>query len=156
MMMKTVRTFTLLLALTTPLSGCILAVAGAAGAGAGYYVSQDEREVSTIADDVAITTSIKTKLFRQSELNAFKIDVDTYDGIVTLYGSVPTRNEEQIAINLARNTEGTHSVISRLTIASEHGPTKRLIRADELNRPQTGHEEMPDELPNSGKHYPID
>lgn len=72
-----------------------------------------------IADATAnarITAEIKTKLIRDSGLSAFKIDVSTTDGVVTLSGTVSSYDEISKAIQLALQTDGVHQVISTIQV----------------------------------------
>lgn len=96
-------------------SGCApLVVAG--GAATGYYVGKDERSFKGIMDDTSITASINAKYFADKKVSALNINVDTRDGIVTLYGSVPSLATEDQAILLASQANGVKKIISKLTI----------------------------------------
>jgi hyperosmotically inducible protein len=97
------------------LSGCALALLGGAGAG-GYYVGKDERTAGTIVDDATITGAIKSKMVTDGTVRALDFNVDTYRGVVTLYGSVPSYAEAQKAVTLAQSVEGVRSVISKITV----------------------------------------
>ena len=73
----------------------------------------------TISDATAnarTTAAIKAKLVQDSGLSAFKIDVDTTDGVVTLSGAVSSHEEISKAIELALETEGVHKVVSTLQV----------------------------------------
>ena len=65
------------------------------------------------------TAAIKSKLVQDSGLSAFKIDVDTTDGVVTLSGAVKSHEQISKAIELALETEGVHKVVSTLQVKSE-------------------------------------
>ena len=72
-----------------------------------------------IADATAnarTTTAIKSKLVQDSGLAAFKIDVDTTDGVVTLSGTVSTYDEIARAMNIAWDTDGVSKVVSTLQV----------------------------------------
>ena len=72
-----------------------------------------------IADATAnarITTAIKSKLVQGSGLAAFKIDVDTTDGVVTLSGNVSSHDEIAKVMDLALETEGVCKVVSTLQV----------------------------------------
>jgi len=66
--------------------------------------------------NVRTTATIKSKLVEDSGLSAFKIDVDTTDGVVTLSGAVNSYEEIDKAIRLALETEGVHKVVSTLQV----------------------------------------
>jgi hypothetical protein len=86
----------------------------------GQVIREKTRQAGTaIADATAnatTTASIKSKLVQDSGLSAFKIDVDTTDGVVTLSGTVKSHDEIARAIDLAFQTEGVRKVISTLQI----------------------------------------
>jgi osmotically-inducible protein OsmY len=72
-----------------------------------------------IADATAnarTTAAIKAKLIKESSLSAFKIDVDTTDGVVTLSGTVSSYDEIAKAMSIAWETEGVHKVVSTLQV----------------------------------------
>lgn len=113
------KRFSYLLILLLPfcfgVSGCApLLVAG--GAGAGYYVGKDERSFKVIMDDTSITAAINAKYIADNRVSALNINVDTRDGIVTLYGSVPSLETEDQAILLASQANGVKKIISKLTV----------------------------------------
>jgi len=76
----------------------------------------------TISDTTAnarTTAAIKTKLVQDAGLSAFKIDVDTADGVVTLSGTVNSHEEIARAMNLALETEGVQKAISTLQVKAK-------------------------------------
>jgi|GEM_PF-838834 len=100
-------------------NGCIpLALGGAAFS--GYYVGHDPRTAVQIADDATITATVKTKYIRDDSISALDINVDSYDGIVTLYGTLPDRDAERRAIELAQETGGVRRVVSKITVSSDY------------------------------------
>ena len=58
------------------------------------------------------------ELVGDSGLSAFKIDVDTSDGVVTLSGTVSSYAEIEKAMNFAWETDGVHKVVSTLQVKS--------------------------------------
>jgi hypothetical protein len=86
----------------------------------GRVIREKTRQAGTaIADATAnakTTATIKSKLLQDSGLSAFKIDVDTTDGVVTLSGTVKSHDEIARAIDLSFQTEGVRKVISTLQI----------------------------------------
>ena len=100
------------------MQGCTALVVGGAGAG-GYYVGKDKRKFSTIMDDAAITTSINSKLLAAKGVSTFDIDVDTYNGVVTLSGHVPSRKIKYKVIKLSKKVAGVKKVISKLKIKKD-------------------------------------
>lgn len=75
-----------------------------------------DRTAGTVIDDAGITAGIKARYVDDRQVNAWDINVDTYDGVVTLYGSVPTKAAEQRAIDIARSVQGVRKVVSQITI----------------------------------------
>ncbi|MFQ5508085.1 MAG: BON domain-containing protein [Leptospirillia bacterium] len=95
------------------LSGCPAAlVVGGVG---GYAVASDERSVGRQASDALITSRVKARLLADERVHAFRIDVDTLEGVVTLSGKLSSADEAARAAKIARETEGVLKVISRLT-----------------------------------------
>lgn len=105
----------LLLGLGAAPSGCFWLAVGGAGA-VGYEVAKDDRSIGTKVDDASITSGIKTKFIKDSEIHAFDINVDTYQGVVTLYGNVPSGNAQSRAVALARSVKGVKGVQSKLVV----------------------------------------
>src|SRR6266511_228037 len=79
--------------------------------------------------DPGITTAVKTKLAADDTVKAYKIDVDTKGGIVTLSGSVDTAEAKTKAVEVARNTKGVVSVTDQLTVAPPPVPTSGVSEA---------------------------
>jgi hyperosmotically inducible periplasmic protein len=67
--------------------------------------------------DVGITTAVKSKLAADDSVKAYKIDVDTKEGVVTLTGEVPSQAAKETAVKIARSTDGVASVVDNLTIS---------------------------------------
>lgn len=80
------------------------------------------RTAGQSVDDVTITSEIKAKLVKDARLGAVKIDVDSYQGNVTLAGQVPSKEAEQRAVQIAKETGGVKSVRSNLLIAGQTTP----------------------------------
>jgi len=104
-----------LLCATTLCPGCFWLAVGGAGV-AGYEVAKDDRSIGTKVDDASITSGVKTKLIKDAEIDAFDINVDTYEGVVTLHGNVPSGSARDRAVQLARSVKGVKKVRSELVI----------------------------------------
>jgi osmotically-inducible protein OsmY len=89
----------------------------------GRVIREKARQAGdTIADATAnarTTAAIKAKLVQDTGLSAFKIDVDTTSGVVTLSGSVASHEEIARAMKLALETEGVNKVISTLQVQAK-------------------------------------
>jgi osmotically-inducible protein OsmY len=69
-----------------------------------------------VMTDAAVTSAVKTKFLADTAVSGLKIDVDTRDGMVTLAGMVPTKAEADLAVAIARDTNGVKSVTNNLRI----------------------------------------
>ena len=97
------------------LSGCTaLAVGGAAAA--GYQLGKDERPPSVVASDSAITTKIKGKYVADSIVSVFNISVRTWEGTVTLSGTVGSYLAREQAEALAKETSGVTAVNNQIIV----------------------------------------
>lgn len=89
----------------------------------GRVIREKSRQAgAALADATAnarTTGAIKAKLIEDTGLSAFKIDVDTTDGVVTLSGTVSTPEEIAKAMELAWDTEGVHKVVSTLQVKAK-------------------------------------
>lgn len=104
-----------LLCAATMGSGCFWLAVGGAGA-AGYEIGKDDRSVGTKFDDASITSAVKAKFIKDAEIDAVDINVDTYEGVVTLHGNVPSAAARNRAVQLARSVKGVKNVRSELVI----------------------------------------
>jgi hyperosmotically inducible periplasmic protein len=67
-------------------------------------------------DDGILTSKVKAKLAADPDINPFKIDVDTQDGVVSLRGRVEEASDKTVAGRLARETQGVKSVHNEITV----------------------------------------
>jgi hyperosmotically inducible periplasmic protein len=75
-------------------------------------------DVAKVVSDVAITASVKTNLAKDPELSALRINVDTKNGHVSLYGSAPNEAARQRAQTIAMAANGVTGVDNKLAIES--------------------------------------
>lgn len=97
------------------LSGCTALVVGGAAVG-GYQVGKDERTASVVASDSAITSKIKAKYLADSTVSVFNISVRTYEGRVTLSGTVGSFVARDQALHLAKSTTGVITVTNQIVV----------------------------------------
>jgi hyperosmotically inducible protein len=109
------------------LAGCVPALIGGAAVG-GYYLGKDDRSPTQIAADSSITAKIKSKFVGDKYVDAFDINVDTYDGDVTLHGDVTNTIAREQAGKLASQVEGVKSVDNRIRVLK---PVKEEAAANE-------------------------
>lgn len=80
---------------------------------------EEYSEAKGSLSNARITSEVKLKFAADDTVKALNIDVDTNNGVVTLNGTVNSKNELQQAIRLAKSVDGVKQVKSNLTI-SQH------------------------------------
>ena len=90
------------------------------------------RGIGTAAHDMWITSDTKMRLLADSRTPATAIDVDTRDGVVTLWGSVPTAAAKTAAEENARKVSGVRRVVNQLQVVPESAKQTVKARDDEL------------------------
>jgi osmotically-inducible protein OsmY len=106
--MKKLSFFVALTALPV-LSGCIAAAVGTAATG-GYFAATDNRPVGVIATDARIVSEIKFKILGDNRVSVLHVDVGSYEGVVTLTGSVPNEEARRVVIDIARSIRGVRRI----------------------------------------------
>ena len=79
----------------------------------------EERTGWDAIEDGSITMRIKTAFLFSGHLNPFHINVDTRDGVVTLYGVVPSDIHRDLAGEIAKNAKRVKLVRTELQIAPD-------------------------------------
>ena len=74
------------------------------------------RTAGQTIDDSTITTKINLKIIEDPELKYLKINVDTFQGHVTLTGTVPSKEAADRLVRTARSVEGVRDVKTNLII----------------------------------------
>ena len=72
--------------------------------------------IKTDISDSAITTSIKSEIGLNPNVNTFGIHIKTEEGVVTLSGRVEDETQKVLAEQIARDTRGVTEVVNNLTI----------------------------------------
>jgi len=75
------------------------------------------KTVTASMDDTAISARVRTALLNEPNLAAQNIDVQTTQHVVTLVGTVPTAEQRDRAVAVARSSTGVADVHSELRIA---------------------------------------
>jgi hyperosmotically inducible protein len=89
--------------------------------------------MSTMGD--AWTTSlVKMRLLANSETPAMDINVDTRNGVVTLFGIVPTESAKNAATTEARKVDGVKEVRNDLQVVAKPQQAAVEVKDDELSR----------------------
>jgi hyperosmotically inducible protein len=70
----------------------------------------EEDGLARALNDAWITTVVKTRLLRNEEVPGLDVDVDARDGVVTLFGMVPTESAQAAAQLEVMRTGGVHRV----------------------------------------------
>lgn len=87
---------------------------------AGEVVAEKTERVaertSAAVSDAVITTKVKTDIFREPELKAMAIHVETEKGVVMLSGFVDSKADAEKAVRLAKGVEGVTQVKSAIKV----------------------------------------
>ncbi len=67
-------------------------------------------------DDHQISVAVKTALLNDLLMGEEPLDVDTLEGVVTLSGTVQSKEQEARAMELARSVKGVRDVKSAITM----------------------------------------
>jgi len=97
------------------LTACVPALIGGAAAG-GYFLGKDDRSAEQIAKDGAITARVKSRFIGDKYVDAFDINVDTYEGVVTLKGEVNNNIAREQAGKIAAAVDGVASVDNQIRV----------------------------------------
>lgn len=73
---------------------------------------------SGTTDDATISTRVKIALLGDPQTQLLRLDVRTFQGVVTLSGTVPSAAVEQRAMAIARTIKGVKAVKSEITVAA--------------------------------------
>ena len=90
-----------------------------AATGCQTYREGEGRTAGQITDDLAIQTSVKSRLLADQEVSSLRIQTEVYKGVVTLHGRVPDESGRRHAIEVAQQVRGVVRVEDRLTIVPE-------------------------------------
>jgi len=81
-------------------------------------VVSDRETLGEYVDDTGVTAKVKTAILNDSVLAPFQIHVETFQGTVQLNGFVETSQQAIKAEQLARKTQGVHTVKNSLIVRS--------------------------------------
>jgi hyperosmotically inducible protein len=77
-----------------------------------------QRTAGAIMSDLWITSATKMKLAMDSRTPATEINVDSRNGVVTLFGMVPSRESKSAAAEIARDVSGVKRVENQIEVVS--------------------------------------
>jgi hyperosmotically inducible protein len=104
----------ILAAVFASLYGCASAVSGGYGQGGR---SDDGRSYAEARADNQITAAVNTLLVKDKRIRAMDIQVSTFNGVVSLDGSVPDHSAAAVAQSLAASIEGVRWVDNNLQVS---------------------------------------
>ena len=91
-------------------------------------------EAKNSSSDAWITTKVKVGLLAEpGGLSPMKINVDTRDGVVTLFGTVETENDKRAAEKHARTISGVKGVHNELQVVPDVAANRVEARDDQLH-----------------------
>lgn len=83
-------------------------------------VSKEKSEqVAHSVNDIAITAAVKADLAKDKDLSALRINVDTKNGHVSLFGSAPSEAAKERATAIASAEKGVTGVDNKLAIETK-------------------------------------
>lgn len=74
------------------------------------------RSFGQVIDDAVITNKLKVKFLKDKQVKGFKINIDTWKGIVSLRGRVDSQGQINRAIEMSEQQTGVREVKSYLVI----------------------------------------
>jgi len=92
------------------------------------------RGVGDSASDLRITSATKMRLIADSSTPALDINVDTRDGVVTLFGMVPSASSKRAAEDDARKVSGVKRVVNELQVVPNSARKTVEAKDDEVER----------------------
>jgi osmotically-inducible protein OsmY len=80
---------------------------------------EPKRSLGTWYDDSTTTTVIKSKYLWNGEVDGLDINVDTYEGVVTLQGDAESSAHVNLAVQIAENTQGVRQVVNKIVVVKQ-------------------------------------
>ena len=88
----------------------------AGAADASRTVKDKTADVAQSVNDATITAAVNADLAKDPDLSTLRINVDTHDGRVALYGSAPNDAAKMRAEKLAMSEKGVVAVDNKLAV----------------------------------------
>lgn len=92
----------------------------------------DEHGMWETASDMWLTSAVKMRLLADSQTPALDINVDTWGGVVTLFGIVPSQEAKAAAEADARNVGGVKRVDNELQVVANVKQAARQAQDEEI------------------------
>lgn len=83
-----------------------------------------KRSVGEVIDDSVVTNKLKVKYLRDKVVKGFRVDIDTWKGVVSLRGKFESQDQIDRAIDIAERQPGVGEVKSYLIIKATEGKRK--------------------------------
>ncbi len=83
------------------------------------YDDPSRRTPGEVTDDSAIYTAVKAKLIADPDIQGLSINVDVYQGAVTLSGRIPSEVLRNRALKIATEVKGVVKVHDSLALITE-------------------------------------
>ncbi len=74
------------------------------------------RSAGAVVDDTTITSKVKSELLLDDRVKGLAINVDTFQGNVTLTGGVKSQEQKDVAGRIASQVNGVKKVNNLLTV----------------------------------------
>ena len=104
---------------TAPVTPPVTPPADAAATAPAPAPSADaDRSAGQTVDDAGVTAKVKAALLAESGVDGTKINVDTFNGRVTLKGEVPNQGQIEKAMQVTKGIEGVKEVDNRLSVSA--------------------------------------
>jgi hyperosmotically inducible periplasmic protein len=98
----------------------------------GHELSDDGRGLVATAHDAWITIQTHLALLASGDVPRHDINVDTTDGVVTLFGTVSSEDARRAAVRIARSVGGVQQVVDRLQVVAPRQRAAVEAHDDEL------------------------
>jgi len=85
---------------------------------AANAANNGDRPFGVWVDDATTTAMVKSKLLADPHIKGTKIDVDTRSDVVTLSGTVGSKEQKELAEQIAKNTGDVKQVRNQLVVGS--------------------------------------
>jgi hypothetical protein len=79
-------------------------------------------------DDATMATRVKIALLNDARVGGQRLEVKTFQGVVTLSGTVKSKTDEDAAIAAARTIQGVRDVKSELKIEGSQGSRASAVQ----------------------------
>lgn len=79
---------------------------------------ESERNFGQRIEDATTTAIVKTKLLTHDNIEGMAVNVDTYDSVVTLSGTVASKKVRNLVEIVVSNTDAVESVVNELQVDS--------------------------------------